>query len=209
MGFPFVSFGRANDSWDFPYVDVDGQVGIALTVNHLLERSHERIAFLGWPEGSLSGDSRLEGYQKALEAAGIRPRSDWLIRTQNTVSDGFAGAKQLFGRPEKIRPTAIVCASDMMAIGAMSCAESEGLRIGVDVAVTGFDDHPLTEFLRPPLTTLHQPIDELAQQIVQLLIAEIGKNSIAERQILLAPTLIVRESSSQPIKRPSASKVSR
>ena len=83
----------------------------------------------------------------------------------------------------------------MMAIGAIGGAETCGLRVGVDVAITGFDDHPLSEFLRPPLTTLHQPIDELARQIVELLIAEIKDSTVPERQILMAPTLVVRASS--------------
>ncbi len=204
-GFPFVAFGQANETWDFPYVDVDGRFGIMLVVNHLLERGHERIAFLGWPEGSLSGDARLAGYQDALSAAGIKPRPGWLIRTQNTIRDGYLAAEQLLKIAEKSRPTAIVCASDVMAIGAMNFAEGHGLRVGEDIAVTGFDDHPLSEFLRPPLTTLHQPIDELAQKIVDLLVAEINQDSVPSRQILMVPTLVVRESSSQKVDKPSNS----
>jgi DNA-binding LacI/PurR family transcriptional regulator len=81
----------------------------------------------------------------------------------------------------------------------MGYIESAGLRAGVDVAITGFDDLPLSEHLRPPLTSLRQPIELLARQVIDLLIAEIARRRLPEHQILLAPTLIVRASSSQPL----------
>jgi len=195
MGVPFVAFGRANDDWNFSYVDVDGRCGVRIVVEHLLERGHRQIAFLGWPEGSLAGDARYEGYLDALTMVGITPPPDWIVRTYNSVADASHAAQRLMSLPE--RPTAIVCVSDMIAIGAMSYLDSAGFQVGVDVAVTGFDDHPMAEFLRPPLTSLRQPIERLARQVIDLLMAEIDKRPIVERRLLLAPVLIIRESSSQ------------
>ncbi len=197
MGVPFAAFGRANDEWDFPYVDVDGRQGIKTAVEHLLAQGHRRIGVLAWPEGSLSGDARLEGYLDALETAGIKPEPDWIVRTQNAVHDGWQAAQRLMSARKP--PTAVVCVSDMIAIGAMGYIESAGLRAGVDVAITGFDDLPMSEHLRPPLTSLRQPIELLARQVIDLLIAEIAQRRLPEHQILLAPTLIVRASSSQPL----------
>ncbi len=197
MGVPFVAFGRANEDWDFSYVDVDGRRGIQLAVEHLLAHGHRRIGFLGWPEGSLAGDLRLKGYLDAMCGAGISPPPEWIVRSYHSVVDGSQAAHKLMALPFAERPTAIVCVSDMIAIGAMSYLESSGLRVGVDVAVTGFDDHPMSEFLRPPLTSLRQPIELLARQVIDLLMAEIDRRDVVQRRILLAPTLIVRGSSSR------------
>lgn len=196
MGVPFAAFGRANDEWDFSYVDVDGQQGIKTAVEHLLAQGHQRIGVLAWPEGSLSGDARLAGYLDALQTARIRPEPDWIVRSQNAVQDGWQAAQRLMAAKQS--PTAIVCVSDMIAIGAMSYLESVGLRAGGDVAITGFDDLPLSEHLRPPLTSLRQPIELLARQVIDLLMAEIERSRLPERHVLLAPTLVIRESSSQP-----------
>jgi DNA-binding LacI/PurR family transcriptional regulator len=197
MGVPFASFGRSNPEWDFPYVDVDGRAGVQLCMEHLFERGHQRIAFLGWPEGSLAGDERLGGYLDALELAGIKSSRDWIIRCENNIADSRDAAQKLMEQPDKNRPTAIVCVSDLMAIGAMNYLESVGLQVGEDCAVTGFDDHPMSEFLHPSLTTLRQPIELLAEKVMDLLIAEINRARLPQHQIMLPPQLMIRGSSTQ------------
>jgi DNA-binding LacI/PurR family transcriptional regulator len=197
MKVPFAAFGRSNDEWDFPYVDVDGRSGLGLAVEHLVAQGHEKIGLLGWPEGSLIGDDRFQGYVEAMSAQGIKPRPAWTVRSYNTVADGREAARQLISLPASQRPTAITCVSDTIAVGAMSYLEGAGLRVGTDVALTGFDDYPMSEFLRPSLTSLRQPIEQLANQVVELLMAEIENRPVPQRQILLAPTLVVRASSSR------------
>lgn len=190
---PFAAFGRANDTWVFPHVDVDGRRGIEMAVEHLLANGHRRIAILAWPEGSLSGDARLQGYFDALHTAGIAPLPEWIVRTYNTTEAGYFATQSLLALKE--RPTAIVCVSDMMALGAMNCLYSAGLRIGPDVALTGFDDDPTSEFLHPPLTSLRQPIDKIATQLVEMLVAQLEDSALTPQQILLPPRLVVRASS--------------
>jgi DNA-binding LacI/PurR family transcriptional regulator len=199
MKIPFAAFGRANDDWEFSYVDVDGRCGIEEAVQHLLANGHQRIGLLGWPDGSLAGDARLQGYYDAMQSAGIEPLNSWIERAHNTVNDGRLAAKQLLSFPDGQHPTALVCVSDMMAIGAMNCVEAMGLGIGTDIAITGFDDHPMSEFLRPPLTSLRQPIELLARHVIDLLVAQIEKRQPVEPQVLLPPTLVVRASSSQTL----------
>lgn len=194
-GFPFAAFGRANERWDFAYVDVDGRRGIEMAVAHLLALGHTRIAALGWPEGSLSGDARVQGYFDAMDAAGITPLPSWIVRTTNSSTHAFQAARHLMSLSPGERPTAIVCLSDMMALGVMNYVHDTGLRIGHDVAVTGFDDDPTSALWRPPLTTLRQPVDEIATCIVDLLLAQLENRPVATRQVLLAPSLIVRASS--------------
>ncbi len=193
MGVPFAAFGRANEAWDFPYVDVDGRIGIRTCVEHLFERGHERIAFLDTPQ---SGE-RLGGYLDAMENAGIKPNLDWILHTENVVLEAGNAIQRLIELSANKRPTAIVCATDMMAIGVMRYLGSVGLQVGKDIAVTGFDDQPMSEFLYPALTSLRQPIDWLAQKVIDLMMAEFDHERLPERQIIVQPELIIRGSSDQ------------
>lgn len=195
LGFPFVVFGRTGPESDFLYADVDVYSGIRMAVEHLLALGHRRIGCIGWPKGSHNGDTRIAGYVHTLRAGEIEPRADWIVRVQNTIGDGFAGAKALLSLPEDERPTAIVSLSDIMATGALQYIEAVGLRAGFDVAITGFDDDPMSAFLRPPLTTLHQPIDEIAVRVAEMLVASIAGQPIPDQHVLFQPTLLIRPSS--------------
>jgi DNA-binding LacI/PurR family transcriptional regulator len=192
---PFVSFGRSNEGWTFPYVDVDGQHGIRLATDHLIAQGHTQIAILAWPQGSLNGDTRLQGYYDGLAAAGLRPMPSMVVRTINSVGQAYDSVSKLLALPAAQRPTAIIALTDIMAIGAMRCIEDNGLRIGQDVAVTGFDDDPIAAFLRPSLTTVRQPIAPLAYQVIELLMAAIDGTSLPIQQYMFAPELVIRDSS--------------
>lgn len=192
---PFASFGRANDAWDYCWVDVDGQYGSRITVEHLLAKGHRRIGLLTWPEGSRAGEEREQGYRRGLQEAGIAGDEAWLIRGDNSVQSGFQGVNQLLELPEAQRPTAVMCVSDQIAIGALNGAQALGLEVGQDIAVTGFDDMPTAEFLHPALTTVRQPIPEVGQQVVNLLLKQLNDEPIDQTGILLKPELVIRHSS--------------
>ncbi|MBN1284356.1 MAG: LacI family DNA-binding transcriptional regulator [Anaerolineae bacterium] len=198
IDFPFVAFGRANPGWNFPYVDVDGKKGVYEATKHLVTLGHQRIAFIGWPEGSMAGDNRYAGYCTALQDAGLSFNPDLVKRGEHRTATGNRAAHALLGMPTGVRPTAIAAVSDLMAIGAMSAIEQLGMRAGRDVAVVGFDNVPLTEHLQPPLTSLRQPIDQVARKLIEMLIAVLKNEPLAERQVLIAPELIVRASSGAP-----------
>lgn len=191
---PFASFGRANEAWDFCWVDVDGRYGIRLVVDHLVEQGHRRIALLSWPQGSMVGEHREQGYLDGLHAAGIELDPEWISRGSNTVQMGSRETTRLLSLPADRRPTAVVCVSDQIAVGAMNAAAAAGLQVGRDIAVTGYDDAPMAEFLHPPLTSVRQPIPEVGQQVVDLLLRQIEGETIAQKGILLKPELIIRKS---------------
>ncbi len=199
--FPFVAFGRTNPDWDIPYVDVDGAAGIRMVMEHLLEQGRRRIAALVWPAESRVGQDRLDGYLNCLSSAGITPPPEWLARCQEgTYAHGVFATDQLLDLPPEIRPTGFVAFNDIMAIGAMYAIQSRGLQVGDDIAVTGFDDAPMTQYLTPPLTTVRQPIWEVGQRVTAILMSILGergeKPSPSEEQhVLLHPRLIVRRSS--------------
>jgi len=194
-GFPFVAFGRANEDWDFPYVDVDGEAGERQGVEHLLSLGHRRIGLIAWPEGSLTGYYRCQGYVKALQAVGISPDPAWIVHTEHTEGSGRQAMHALLDLPPDRRPTGVVALSDLMAIGALNAIYETGLQPGRDVAVVGFDDIPTAQYLRPPLSTLRQPIAEVGERVVDMLLQIIRGEALPERKVLLPPKLIVRDSS--------------
>jgi DNA-binding LacI/PurR family transcriptional regulator len=198
LDFPFIAFGRANPEWGFAYIDVDGGAGLRQMTEHLLELGHQRIAALSWPESSRTGEDRLQGYYQAMQEAGIPLKEGWIGRGINTVSAGYEEARRLLQQAPANRPTALVCMSDTLAIGAMNAARDLNLVIGQDISIAGFDDTPLSQYLQPSLTTVRQPIWEVGQRGMELLFQIIEGNVPSEKQILLPPKLIIRQSTGKP-----------
>jgi DNA-binding LacI/PurR family transcriptional regulator len=192
--FPFVSFGRSNPEWDFPWVDTDGQRGVDEAVQYLLDLGHRRIAMAAWPEESISGGFRVAGYMDALHEAGIPLHPDYILRGNHSERFGREALACWCQLPEDERPTAVIAVSDLIAIGVMNEARRRGMVIGDTLSVIGFDDAPMGQYLTPPLTTVRQPIAEIGQALVTLLEAILGKRTPAEYALLTAPQLIVRES---------------
>lgn len=191
LDFPFACFGRSNADWDFPFADDDGRRGVGLVVEHLRRQGHTHIAMLGWLEGTVVGDIRVHGYQEALHVAGLAALPDLLVRTPNDVLNASKAAAHVLSRVP--RPTAIICGTDIIAIGVKTHLESSGLLIGTDVAVASYDDTPVAEAL--DLTSVHQKIDRIAHAVTDLVIGKIRGMSTTDRHILVAPTLVVRSSS--------------
>jgi len=194
VDFPFVAFGRANPDWDFPWVDVDGADGVHQAVTHLLELGHRRIACLAWPEGSLTGQHRLQGYLDGMADAGLTVDPAWIMRIEYNYHNAYQAMQTWLALPPDRRPTAVVALSDLMAIGVMNAAAAAGLEVGRDLAVAGFDDAPITGYLRPPLTSLRQPITQVGELVVTMLIDLVHGRELDPAQILLSPRLIVRDS---------------
>ncbi len=193
--FPFVAFGRANEEWDFPYVDVDNAAGTRMAVEHLVGLGHRRIAVIAWPEDSLTGSYRLQGYLEGMAAAGLPVDPAWVVRTEHSEAAGRQAMGLLLALPPDRRPTAVVTMSDLMAIGAINALYEAGLQPGRDVSVVGFDDVPMAQYLRPPLTTLRQPVAEVGARVVEMLLKLMRGEPLPERRVLLPPRLMVRESS--------------
>jgi DNA-binding LacI/PurR family transcriptional regulator len=192
--FPFVAFGRSNSEWDFPWVDVDGADGVRQAVAHLLKLGHQCIACLAWPEASLTGQYRLDGYQAAMTSAGLQVDPAWIIRIENDYYYAYQSAQTWLDLPSDRRPTAVVALTDLMAIGVINAATDAGLTVGPELAVIGFDDAPIASYLRPALTSLRQPIAEIGERVVTMLIDLVRGETPSPSQVLLKPRLIVRDS---------------
>lgn len=194
VGFPFVAFGRSNPDWDFPWVDVDGADGVKQAVVHLLELGHQRIACLAWPEDSLTGQYRLDGYRAAMAGTALPVDPAWVVRIPNDYHHAYRATQTWLALPADRRPTAMVALTDLMAIGVLNAATDAGLTVGRDLAVVGFDDAPIASYLRPSLTSLRQPIAEVGERVVTMLIDLVRGETPSPAQVLLKPRLIVRDS---------------
>jgi DNA-binding LacI/PurR family transcriptional regulator len=201
--FPFVAFGRSNPELAFPYVDVDGGLGLRHATEHLIEQGHERIACLALPVDSRVGNNRFEGYAQAMADAGLSIRSEWIERGEGSFNFGYEATNRLMAISPAKRPTAVVSLNDLLAIGAMHAIAANGLQVGRDVAVTGFDDIPLIQYLNPPLTSVRQPIWQVGQVVIDMLLSIMNDGEADPPENgLLPPELIVRASSlTNPIDR--------
>lgn len=190
---PFVVFGRTDHTQVYSYIDMDGVAAQALLTRHFIQLGHRHIAYAAPPAELMFADFRIRGYRIALEDAGIPFRSEWLVSGELTEQSGRDLAHQLLDLPHP--PSVIMAGNDLMAFGVMRAIQERGLRVGEDVAVGGFDDVPTAEHIHPGLTTIRQPIYEVGQQLVTLLIQKIHGTMTDNVQQLLQPQLIIRASS--------------
>jgi LacI family transcriptional regulator len=192
--FPFVVFGRADMPFEFPFIDEDGITGMQLLVQHLADLGHKRIGFMTPPAGLMFSRYRLQGYQAAMAANQLPVMPDWIVEGDLTQKGGVEAMKQLLTVPSRV--TAVVCGNDLMAMGAINQIQREGLTVGKDIAVVGFDDIPSAAYVNPPLTTIHQPIYDIGRQACAMLIDLVNGRTLQNPHVLLTPTLVVRASSS-------------
>lgn len=188
---PYAAFGRV---WDDPsvtsWVDVDGAAGVDVAVRHLAERGYERIGFLGWPEGSPVGDDRRSGWAAATAELGLA-RPEWYATTHQVLDSASAAAAPLIDVLG--RGGALVCASDGLALGAWRVLVERGMRAGTDFGLVGFDDTDIADAL--DLTSLRQPLDEVADHVLHLLGTGAAPHAPATQGLLLSPELVIRSSS--------------
>ena len=189
---PFVAFGRP---WEdpqacFPWVDVDGRAGVRLAVDHLADKGHERIAWVGWQKSSYLGEDRRSGWLDRMHERGL-PTTKLSARGEDTIEFGRRAAHALF---EGEQPTAFVCVSDTVAMGVLQALVDVGRRAAPDdVAVVGFDDSLAAQVTG--LTSVRQPLEEIAVQTVRLLEDRLAMRTSDEPNIILTPELRVRSTS--------------
>ncbi len=188
---PFASFGRV---WDDPtfthWVDVDGHDGTAGAVDHCRDAGYQRIGYLGWPEGDNAvGDSRREGWLHAS-----RRNRGYLPGPQASSADeltaAVAAAEPLVA--DVGRGGALVCASDVLAVGAFHATLRAGLRPGADIGIVGFDDSELARM--HGLTSIAQPMDQISSHILRLVQESLAGHGARSAGILLKPQLTTRAS---------------
>jgi DNA-binding LacI/PurR family transcriptional regulator len=169
--------------------------GLAAT-RHLLGLGHRRIAVITGPEHVLSARARLDGYRAALDLAGITIEPALVRIGDYQVADGLHHGRELLRLSDP--PTAIVTGNDGEAMGVYQAAAGAGLRIPDDLSVVGYDDLPAAEWSVPPLTTVRQPLREMASSAAEMLLTLARGESPSRRRVELATELIVRGSTAPP-----------
>jgi len=193
-GFPFVALGRSEEDGDFPYVDVDGAKGASAAVQHLVDQGYRRIGFIGLPTELICAGHRLQGYKTTLEKNGLSFDPRLVIHCDCLTQEaGYRAMQHLLALDEP--PDAAFVCSDEMALGAMKAVQEKGWVVGGDFGIVGFDDIPMAAQVQPPLTSIRQPIYEVGTRLCRMLIQRIQDEPLAERHVILEPTLVVRESS--------------
>jgi DNA-binding LacI/PurR family transcriptional regulator len=179
-----------------PFVGATNWTGGRSATRHLAELGHRRIAMISGPDHVLSCRARLDGYRAAMEAAGLPIDPELVVRTGLTREDGCAAARALLARPQ--RPTAVFAANDPQALGVYQATRELGLRIPDDLSVVGFDDLPMVAWVDPPMTTVHQPLMEMAVAATELALALGRGEQPSQVGLEIATKLTVRSSTAPP-----------
>jgi LacI family transcriptional regulator, galactose operon repressor len=176
----------------YPLISVDHYQGAGLAAQHLLALGHRRIAYIAGPADAPVSRQRCSGFWDTLTPDGIAP---WIVEGNFDYASGETAGRHLLDRPSDQRPSAVATASDQQAIGVLRAANDLGLDVPGDVSIVGFDDIPLTNLVTPRLTTIRQPVEQIAARAVS---AILGTAPIPTEDELLQATLVVRNSSGAP-----------
>jgi DNA-binding LacI/PurR family transcriptional regulator len=190
---------------DLPSVGATNWFGGLTATRHLLDLGHRRIAVITGPPWALNSRARLDGYRTALETAGIAVDPDLVRGGAFEIVNGATYAAELLALPDP--PTAIFALNDGLAIGVYRAASLAGLRIPDDLSVVGFDNYNLDEWLVPPLTSVHQPLEEMGAAAARMVVdLALDTAALQTNRLELATRLIVRVSTAAPATRPRPSR---
>ncbi|MBP1082010.1 LacI family transcriptional regulator [Bacillus capparidis] len=189
---PLILVGR--DSLDtVPTVHVDNVTAAYEAVTYLIQQGHRKIAMLRVRSGDIaSGDHRYQGYVRALNEAGISIYKDWVVESGISVEDGITSMRKIC--EAESMPTAIFCATDRIAIGAMNYLLEIGLRVPEDVSIFGFDGIDMSSFIRPKLSTVKYSAEEIGMTAARNLIKLIRGEEISSRHWIVSHYLENRDS---------------
>jgi DNA-binding LacI/PurR family transcriptional regulator len=195
-GARLVFVNGATDQLRVPAVSVDERAAGPMATQHLLDLGHRRIGFVAGPDHYLPTREKAAGREAALRAAGADP--DGLVAHAGFSVEGGRRAARILLVPPERRPTAVICSSDVMAIGVLLEASALGLRIPHDLSVVGFDGIEAADWTQPQLTTIEQPIDEIAETAVGAIRTLIDEPERELPHFLFRPRLRVGGSTAPP-----------
>jgi LacI family transcriptional regulator, galactose operon repressor len=179
---------------EIPSIGAANWAGGLAATEHLIQLGHRRIATITGRLSALCSQARLDGYRAALARAGIAVDPGLVVEGDFRHESALAAAQELLALAD--RPTAIFAASDTQAMAVYEAARLRRLRLPDDLSVVGFDDLPMSRWLSPPLTTLRQPLAEMAALAVRMLLA--GDAATFNQRAELATNLVVRSSTAPP-----------
>jgi DNA-binding LacI/PurR family transcriptional regulator len=197
-GIPTVMLVNPEAEATFGSVDVDFYGGAVQMVRRLIELGHRRIAHLADDPDIRSSRGRRQGYEQALQEAGIAVEEELIVPTGYMRHHGYAATNQLLDRRPDV--TAFFCVNDLTAFGVVECLKARGKRVPEDASVTGYDDIPLARHATPPLTTVRIPWYELSAAATAHLIEAVeGRSTTVAREVF--PVELVERETTGPAPR--------
>lgn len=203
---PVVLANRGIGNNPLPLVTGDDILGIELAVRHLRSLGHQHIAHLAGTEKVSSGYDRKRAFIRTMKATGAPAKPEAIVSADDFtgpvgITLGESLAQELLRR--RVSFTAVVAANDLLAIGCYDVLKRRGLTIPRDVSIIGYNDIALVDRVSPPLTTIHNPLYEIGFTAGEILLNAIKRNGNPSPKQVLAPTLVVRQSTAPP-KNPAA-----
>jgi LacI family transcriptional regulator len=199
---PFVTFGRTNSQLPYAWVDADNEQAFALATRRQIEFGHRRIALLNARPEFFFAQLRQEGYLSALARASIAPQPQLMLQGDVTEVSGYTLCRTLLVSAEP--PTAIVCATDTMAMGAVAACRERGLVVGRDISIMGYGNSSASQFCDPPLTTIDHAASETGRHLGQSLLQLLRGEARPEQIQRLEPVVLVARQSDGPPAAPNA-----
>jgi LacI family transcriptional regulator len=179
---------------DVPFISSQNLIGARALAQYVLAQGHRSLAVVGGPRGLWTSEQRLAGFREAFAGANIVPDSVPVLAGDYTEDAGRRAADDICARARAARPTAVLCANDLMAIGFIRRCLELNIRIPEEVSVTGFDDIPEARLLSPQLTTVRQPGRAMGSAAATLLLRRIGSLGVEPAQNDFATELCIRQS---------------
>ncbi len=192
-----VVYGR-DDELDINYIDANNHKGALSAIDYLISLGHKRIGMVTGSTTLICGRDRISGYLEAIEKNTLPVDKRLIYYGDWQPESGKKAFKYFMGLEHQ--PTAVFCANDHMALGLMNAAFEAGLRIPQDLSVFGYNNITYSEFLTPPLTTMKQPLEEIGNMAVELLVKVIEDPTRAKEKIMMDTDLVVRKSCCPPRK---------
>jgi len=196
MHVPMVGVGVESERLGIPTVDIDNSEGARLATDHLLSLGHRKIAHLGGTMSQISAQRRRDAFLDTMAKAGIKVPAEYVIDTGYEAINAARDTEQLLGLPNP--PTAIFAANDFIGSRAILTAEALGYVVPDTLSVIGYDNNPISDAVHRLMTTIHQPVVEIGRRATELLIRQIDGETVEVRTERLAPTLVVRATTSTP-----------
>lgn len=193
---PLVTMDRRVVGPGLSDIVIDYLSGLREAVRHLRELGHERVAYIGGSSGLTISDHRISAFHEAMNDAGLNVHPEYILAGNYRISGGESCMEELFGIDA--RPTAIMCANDLTAIGALRVIRRHGLSVPDDFSVVGFDDIEMSDIIQPPLTTIRLSRENLAQAFYTAL-SDFGKDPhVVGREYTVTSSLVLRSSTAAP-----------
>ncbi len=181
-----------------PSVSSNNLAGARAIARHVIDHGHRRLAIIGGPQRLWTSEQRLAGFRESIAAAGLDPDRAAYVGGDYGEQSGYRGAAALLSGDRSRRPTAILCANDLMAIGVMRYCREAGIAIPGDLSLTGFDDIAGAEFLQPALSTVAQPAHDMGKAAARLLLHRVGVRAAPPETVRFMTTARIRDSVAAP-----------